>query len=68
MNSKKKYYVWRSKSRVFCFKQIPLIIKQKSDFLYHLIDGVKLLSLGVEVVDVSVEKPLDIHDASLSIT
>ena len=30
----------------FCFKHLPLNIKQKSEFLNHLIDGERLLSVN----------------------
>ena len=39
------YYTWWSKSSFFCFQQRSLNIKQKFEFLYHLIDGERLLSL-----------------------
>ena len=34
----------------FCFKQLPLNIKQKFGFSYHSIDGERLLSVVVGVV------------------
>ena len=46
----------------FGFKQLPLNTKQKFDFLYHLIDGEKLLSVVVGVLSFSTDKPLDFHD------
>ena len=41
----------------FCFKQLPLNIKQKFEFSYHLIDGEKLLQVVVGAVSFSVDKP-----------
>ena len=41
----------------FCFKQSPLNIKQKFQFLYHLIDEERLLSV-VSVVCFLAKKPL----------
>ena len=51
----------------FCFKQLPLNIKQKFKFLYHLIDGEKLLSVVVGVVRFSADKTLDFHDTPFSV-
>ena len=51
----------------FCFKQLPLNIKQKFEFLYHLIDGEKLLSVVVGVVRFSADKTLDFHDTTFSV-
>ena len=42
-----------------CFRQLPLNNKQKFEFLDHLTDGERLLSLVVE--------PLDFHDATFSV-
>ena len=52
----KNYYIWRSKSCVFCFKQFPLNIKQKFESPYYFIDGKRLLSVVVGVTTFSVEK------------
>ena len=50
-----------------CFKQLPLNIKQKFEFLYNLIDGERLLSVVV-VVSFSIDKPLDFHHTSFSVS
>ena len=47
---------------IFSFKQLPLNTKQKIEFLYHLIDGKRLLLLVVGAVRFSADKPLDLHD------
>ena len=52
----------------FCFKQLPLNIKQKFEFSYHLIHGEKLLSVVVRVVRFSAEKPLDFCDTTFSVS
>ena len=46
----------------FCFNQLPLNTKQKFEFLYHLIDGERLLLAVVEVIRFSANKSLDFHD------
>ena len=51
----------------FCFKQLPLNIKQKSEFSYCLIDGERLLSVVVKE-NFSVNKILDFHDTAFSVT
>ena len=61
------YYIWRSKSCVF-FKQLPLNIKQKFQFLYHLNGGERLLSVVVGVVRFSAGKPLDFRDTTFSVS
>ena len=38
------------------------------EFLYHLIDGEKLLSLVVGVVSFSVDKPLNFHNPTFSVS
>ena len=45
------------KAAFFCFKELPLNIKQKFEFSYHLIDGERLLSSVQGVVCFSAEKP-----------
>ena len=55
-------YLEKYKLRFFCFKQLPLNTKQKFEFLYHLIDGERLLPAVVGVVIFSADKPLDVHD------
>ena len=50
------------------FKQLPLNIKQKCESLPLLIDGERLLSVFVGVVIISVNKPLDFHDTTLSVS
>ena len=52
----------------FCFKQLPLNIKQKFEFSYHLIDRERLISVVVGVVSFSVDKPLDFHDTTFSVS
>ena len=64
----KTYYVWRSKSCSFCFKQLPLNITQRFYGSCHLIDGERLLSVVVGVVNISVEKTLDFHDTTFSVS
>ena len=68
LKNKKTYYVWRSKSCVFCFKQLPLNITQTFKGLCHLIDGERLLSVVVGEVNISVEKKLDFHDTTFSVS
>ena len=43
-------------------KQLSLDTKQEFEFMYHLIDGERLLSVVVGVASVSADKPLDFHD------
>ena len=50
------------------FKQLPLNTQQKFEFLYHLIDGERAVSLAVGVVSFSVGKPLDFHDKNFSVS
>ena len=57
--NKKNYYIWRNKSCGFCFKELPLDSKQKSQFSYHLTDREILLSVLVGAVDVSADKLSD---------
>ena len=52
----------------FCFKQLPLHIKQKCECPCYLIDGERLLSLAVGVVSSSVHKPFDFHDTTFSVS
>ena len=51
----------------FCFKQLPLDTKQKFEFLYHLIDGERLLSVVVGLVIFSADKPLDFNNTIFSV-
>ena len=53
--------------RCFCFKQLSLDTKQKFQFPYHLIDGERLVSVMLEVVRFTAEKPLDFHDTTFSV-
>ena len=55
-----------TKSCVF-FKKLPLNTKQKFESLYHLIDGERLLSLVVEVVSFSPDKPFDFDGTTFSV-
>ena len=48
----------------FPFKQLPLNMKQKIEFWYHLIDGERLLSAEVEAVSFSVNKPSHFNDTT----
>ena len=48
----------------FPFKQLPLNMKQKIEFWYHLIDGERVLLIVVPVVSCSADKPLDFHDTT----
>ena len=50
-----------------CFKQLNLNIKQMFEFLFHLIDGERLLSEVMGVSSFLVEKPLDFHDTTFSV-
>ena len=43
-------------------KQLSLNMKQEFEFMYHLIDGERLLSAVVGVASVSADKHLDFHD------
>ena len=52
----------------FYFKKLPLNIKQKFEFSYHLIGGEGLLSIVVGVVRFSAEKYLDFHDTTFSVS
>ena len=52
----------------FCSKQLPLNIKQKYEFLYHFVDRERVLSVVVGVVSFSVNKPLEFHHTTFSIT
>ena len=52
----------------FCFKQLPLNIKQKFGFSYHLIDGERLLSVVIGVESFLTDKPLDFHDTTFSVS
>ena len=47
-----------------CFKQLPLNIKQKTNFLYYSLEGERLLSVVVGAVCFLVDKPLDLHDTT----
>ena len=47
-----------SKSCIF-FKQLPLRIKQKFEYLFHV---------GVGVLSFSADKPLDFHDTTFSVS
>ena len=58
----------RVKVAIFCFKQLPLNIKQKFEFSYHLIDGERLLLVVVGVVSFSADKPLDFHDTTFLVS
>ena len=49
------------------FKQLPLNIKQKFEFLFDLIDGERLLSVVVGVVSFLADKPLDFYDTTFSV-
>ena len=42
-------------------------MKQNFEFLYHLIDGERLLSVLVGTLRFSAEKPLDFHDTTFSV-
>ena len=48
----------------YCFKQLPLNIKQKFEFSCHLIDGERILSVVVGGLTFSVGKPLDFHSTT----
>ena len=51
----------------FYFKKLSLNTEQKFKFLYHLIGGERLLSVVVGV-RLLVEKPLDFHDTTFSVS
>ena len=53
---------------LLCFKQLNLNIKQKFEFLFHIIDGERLLSFMVGVVSFSFDKPSDFHDTTCSVS
>ena len=53
---------------LFSFKQRPLNIKQKFEFSYHLIIGERLLSVVVGVINFWVNKYLDFHDTTFSVS
>ena len=63
----KNCYIWRIKSCIFCFNQLPLNIKHNLEFSFHLIDGGRLLWVVVGVVSLSVDKPLDFYDITSSV-
>ena len=51
IHKKKKNILVRGvKVAVFCFKQLPLNIKQKCESLYHLVDEEGLVSVVVRVL------------------
>ena len=52
----------------FCFKQLPLNIKQNFEFPYQLIDGERLLSVVVGVVNFSFDKPSSFHGTLFSVS
>ena len=51
----------------FYFKQLPLNVQQKFEFLYHFINGERLLSAVAGIVSFSAEKPLDFNDTMFSV-
>ena len=51
----------------FCFKTLPLNIKQKFEFLYHLVDGERRLSVVVGEASFLVDKSLDVHGTTFSL-
>ena len=51
----------------FLIKQLTLNMKQNFEFLYHLIDGERLLSVLVGTLRFSADKPLDFHDTTFSV-
>ena len=68
---KKVLYLEEKKLRffVFClFKQLLLKIKQKFEFLYHLIDAERLLSVVGRAVSFSADKSLDFHNKIFSVS
>ena len=68
MNNKNNYSIWRSKNYDFVLSSFlfffSLNIKQKFEFLEHLLDGEKLLSVVLGVVSFSFDKPLHFHDTT----
>ena len=64
INIKKNIIFGGLKVAVFCFKHLPLDIKQKFEFSYHLIDGERLLSVLVRIVSFPVNKTLHFHDTT----
>ena len=53
----------------FCFKQLPLNIKQKFEFSHHLIYEKRLLSVVVRAVSFfSIDKPFYFHDTTFSVS
>ena len=60
----KYYHIWRSKSCVFCFKQLSLNIKGEFEFSNHFIDGETLLSVVVGTIGFLTDKRLDFHDTT----
>ena len=49
-------------------KQLLSDIEQKSELSYHLIFGERILSVMAGVVSSSVEKLLDFHDTTFSVS
>ena len=68
MSNKKIIIFGGVKVVFFCLKQIPLKIIEKFKFSYHLIDGEGLLLVVVGVAIFSVDKPLDFHDTTFSVS
>ena len=66
------HLIYKQLKKIFhlflCFEQLPLNIKQKFEFPYHLNDGERLLSVVEGVVSFSVDKPLDIGDTTFSVS
>ena len=54
----------------FLFTQLSLNIKQKFQFLYHIIDRIEYYidTLRVGVVRFLADKPLDFHDTTFSVS
>ena len=52
----------------FCFKKLPLSIKQKFEFLYNYIGGKRLSSVVVGTETFLVNKPLDFHYTTFSVS
>ena len=52
----------------FRFKQLPLNVKQRFEFSYHLIDGEGMVSVLVRIVRFLADKPLDFHNAIFSVS
>ena len=57
----------RSISHVFCFKHLPLNVKQNFKWSHHLIVAERVLSAVVELLSFSVDKPSHVHDTIFSI-